>query len=212
MSEIPASRGFYYIDEPFNITFTARDANGNTTPNYRGTTSITNAANVGLPSTYTFVTADSGVHQFSNVSASSESSFTIGVSDSSYSQVTGESDTIEIQYGEIAVISTSGPVGPLKVDVKIRDSKGSVITSDDSTTFMLSFVESIDNDSATSGAATSSVTVSRGRATIQITDNESETVTVTPASSPTLEPIAGTVTFGTMPGGRLDIEYWKEER
>src|SRR5207245_9051863 len=51
---------------PFNLTITAQDKYGNTTPSYSGTVHFTSSDSAAvLPANYTFVSTDNGVRTFS---------------------------------------------------------------------------------------------------------------------------------------------------
>ncbi|GAH13442.1 unnamed protein product, partial [marine sediment metagenome] len=69
LSEPPASRIFYYINEDFSAEVTARDYNNNTVSNYAGTVHFTGIG-LNLPQDYTFLAADSGSHTFSAINGS----------------------------------------------------------------------------------------------------------------------------------------------
>ncbi len=212
LSDPPASRTYYYTDEDFSATVTARDYNNTTISNYAGTISFT-GSDLTVPSNYTFTTADAGNHTFSGINGSDETSTTLSVKDTIYTSVTGTSSTITLKAGTIKVISTSGPVGKISVTVKVLDSGGDVLTEDDSTTFTVTLTEFMtDNDSCTSTATSTAATVTDGQATIVLEDTEPETVTVTPSSTPTLTAVSGTVRFGTVSGSGVGIQLWRELR
>ena len=137
----------------------------------------------------------------------------ITVTDKNYTSVKSVTDTITIKEGTIKVFSNSGPVGPISVKVKLLDSSKEILTEDDSTTFTVTLDEFMkDNDSATSTATTSPVTVTDGVATIVIEDTEPETVTVTPLSDPELISVSGQVRFGTVSGSGLRKDWERELR
>lgn len=212
LSDPPASRTYYYTDEGFSVTVTARDYNASTISNYAGTITFT-GSDLTLPSDYTFTSTDSGSHTFSGINGSSETSTTISVKDTTYTSITGTSSTITLKAGTIKVISNSGPVGSISVQVKILDSSGSVLTEDDSTTFTVTITEFMkDNNTCTSTATSTAATITDGIATITIKDTEPETVTVTPSATPTMTAIAGTVRFGTVSGAGVGIQLWREIR
>jgi hypothetical protein len=212
LSSPPASRTYYYTNEAFSATVTARDYNASTVSNYAGTITFTGSG-LTMPSDYTFTAADSGAHKFTGINGSSETQTTISVKDTTYTSITGTSSTITLKAGTIKVISNSGPVGSISVQVKILDSSGSVLTEDDSTTFTVTITEFMkDNNSCTSTATSTAATVTDGIATITIKDTEPETVTVTPSATPTMTATAGTVRFGTVSGSGVGIQLWREIR
>ena len=212
LSDPPASRTYYYTNEGFSATITARDYNGSTITNYAGTITFTGSG-LTLPSDYTFTSADSGSHKFTGINGTSEASTTISVKDTTYTSITGTSSTITLKAGTIKVISNSGPVGSISVQIKILDSNGNVLTEDDSTTFTVTITEFMkDNNSCTSTATSTAATVTDGIATFTIKDTEAETVTVAPSATPTMTAVSGTVRFGTVSGSGVGIQLWREIR
>jgi hypothetical protein len=213
LSSPPASRTFYYVNEEFTATVVARDYNNSTISNYQGTIQFDASGLGGAITNYTYTTADAGSHKFSGLSGTTEKTTSISVKDTTYTRVTGLSSTITIKSATIKVISNSGPVGSVSVQVKVLDSSGNVITEDNSSTFTVTITEFMkDNNSATSTATTTKVTVSSGIATITIKNTEAETVTVTPSATPTMTAVSGTVRFGTVSGAGVGIQLWREIR
>ena len=212
LSDPSASRTYYYTNEGFSATVTARDYNASTVSNYAGTITFTGSG-LTLPSDYTFTSADSGSHKFTGINGSSETSTALSIKDTTYTSITGTSSAITLKAGTIKVISNSGPVGSISVQVKILDSSGNVLTEDDSTTFTVTITEFMkDNNSCTSTATSTAATVTDGIATITVKDTEPETVTVTPSASPTMTAVSGTVRFGTVSGSGVGIQLWREIR
>lgn len=213
LSSAPASRTYYYTNEEFSATVTARDYNNSTITNYQGTIQFDASGLGGAITNYTYTASDSGSHKFSGLSGTSEKTTSISVKDTTYTAVTGLSSTITIKSATIKVISNSGPVGSISVQVKILDSSGNVLTEDDSTTFTVTITEFMkDNNTSTSTATSIAVTVTDGVATITLKDTEAETVTVTPSATPTLTAVSGTVRFGTVSGSGVGIQLWREIR
>lgn len=208
LSTPPKSRSFYYKDEEFTATVTARDQDNNTITNYQGSIELSSSQR-SLSSRYTFLSSDSGIHKFL-VSFSSPGKITLTAKDTTYTTITGSSSEFEVKEAKIKVFSTAGPVGNVAVLVKILDAQDKVISDDDSTTFTVSLQESTDNGSATCEATTTSVTIQGGVATIYVKDIEAETVTITPSTSPVLTPVAGTVTFGSFRRRGIGIDMWRE--
>jgi hypothetical protein len=212
LSAPPASRTYYYTNEGFSATVTARDYNNSTISNYAGIISFTGSG-LTVPSDYTFTTVDSGSHKFTGINGSSETSTTLSVKDTTYSSITSTSSTITLKAGTIKAISNSGPVGSISVQVKILDSSGNLLTEDDSTAFTVTITEFMeDNNTCTSTATSTAATVIDGIATITIKDTEPETVTVTPSATPTMTAVSGTVRFGTVSGSGIGVQLWREIR
>jgi len=81
---------------PFNLTVTAEDKYGNTTPAYGGTIHFTSSDPAAvLPPNYMFVGSDNGVHTFS-VTLNTVGSQTVTATDTTTSQVTGTSGSITV--------------------------------------------------------------------------------------------------------------------
>lgn len=213
LSSPPASRTFYYVNEEFSSAVNARDYNDSTITNYQGTIRFDTSGLDGVITDYTYTTSDAGSHRFSGFYGASEKTTSTSVKDTIYTTVTGLSSTITIKAATIKVISNSGPVGSISVQVKILDSNGEVITEDDSTTFTVTITEFMEgNNSATSAATTAKVTVTGGVASIILKNTEAEIVTVTPSASPTLTAIAGTIRFGMVSGSGVGVQLWREIR
>ena len=211
----PGSRTFFYTAETFDITATVRDYDNTTLSNYNGTVNITATGLFGVSSTYAFLCADSGTHTFSNIYGSAEtSSASLTLSDSAKSSITGATSSITIKEGTLRVTSKSAPVGTTAMTVVMYDSSGAVITEDDSSTFTVTLSESQDDSSASSAATTTSYTLTNGQATIYITNNEAETITITPVvgspSSADIVVLSGTLTIGSLKGAGIAIEMWRE--
>ena len=210
LSTPPASRDFYYKDEAFKATVTARDYNASAVSNYAGTVSFSGEG-LNLPDEYTFTVGESGSHIFSGINGpEAVDNATITVVDTASASVQGVSDAFDVKEASLKIFSNQGPIGVLPLTVRVIDSESNTITSDDATTFTVTLTETINDGSASSGATASSVTIKGGAATIQVTDNQAETVTVVPTSNPVLTPVAGTATFGTISGAGVGIQVWRE--
>jgi len=209
LSTPPPARTFYYTKEEFSVTVQARDFNDAAISNYKGAVTFS-ASGLSLPADYTFVDSDAGSHIFGAISGSSDTSTTLSVTDVNSSFVSGASSTITIKSASIKVVSDSGPVGPLNVQIQVVDSQGSIITQDNSTAFTITISELIKNNSSASTATVSKVTVSGGVAFVTITDDEAETLTVKASAGPSLTPITGLVRFGTVSGGGVGMQFWRE--
>jgi len=211
IADVPEDRTFFYINESIPVTVQALDYNSTAITNYTGSVHFLPAVNVSLPSDYTFITSDNGSHQFT-VTCTEAQTFNLTLRDATYTSVTGTSDNIVVDYGKIKVISKSASVGTTTVQVQIQDSAGAIISTDNSTTFTVYLSESSANDSAYSSAASEAIQVTSGVANITLSDTEPEIVTVTPSSSPYLEPVAGEVNFGGVGDEGIRVLYWEEKK
>jgi hypothetical protein len=80
----------------FNVTVTAQDKYGNTTPTYTGTIHFTSSDSAAaLPANYTFLSTDNGVHTFS-VTLNTVATQTVTATDTPNSQFTGISGPISV--------------------------------------------------------------------------------------------------------------------
>jgi len=80
----------------FNLTVTAQDKYGNTTPAYTGTIRFTSTDSAAvLPANYAFLSADNGVHTFS-VTLNTVGTQTVTATDTPNSQFTGISGNITV--------------------------------------------------------------------------------------------------------------------
>ena len=216
ISSIPIKRDFFYIGEVFRITAMAVDYENATIPNYSGTIRFDRVSGIILPQDYTYTESDSGKHIFPISVDEAKDGLTLNVRDIDYSEVSGSIMIPSVKYGAVRVLSTSGRVGSLEVEVQVEDASGNVIEEDYSTTFTVILLEEDNpNGSATSeasGATAQAITISAGRAVITVTNNEPEVVTVSADSTPYLYPISGKITFGGIGSDGIRIIHWEEEK
>ncbi len=205
----PSSRTRYYINEPFDMTVTAKDKLGNTTKNYLGTMSFTQVSALDLPLTdYKFKASDKGTKTFTDITGDSSGTHTIACNDTTTTTITG-STTTEIMSGRIIILDQSGSTGTITGTLYINnETTNQIVATDDSCIITLTITESSDNSSATLG--TSNVTVVNGEATFTVTDTEGETVTVTASSSPSLPVTDGDFVFGSSKQSTFRVLYWRE--
>ena len=80
----------------FNVTITAQDTYGNTTPGYVGTIRFTSSDGAAvLPANYTFLSTDNGVHTFS-VTLNTVGTQTVTATDAANAQITGVTGPITV--------------------------------------------------------------------------------------------------------------------
>lgn len=127
------------VQSPFTITVIAKDSSGNTATNYQGTVHFTSSdAQAVLPSDYTFVAGDSGVHTFS-VTLKTVGSQTIAATDTVSSAITG-SATVSVTLGGGGnggnglkfVFTTPANVfsgQPFTTSVTVQDSNNVIVTN-----------------------------------------------------------------------------------
>ena len=93
----------------FNITVTAQQAGGSTDTTYTGTVQFTSTDGIaGLPSDYTFTTADAGVHTFS-VTLKTAGSQTVTATDEDDGTIAKTSSSITVNAASASSLTVSGP-------------------------------------------------------------------------------------------------------
>jgi len=207
ISQPPASRPFFYENEPFDTTLYVYDAKKNIIPNYGGKISFAQASGIVVsPAAYTFTTTDGGVHLFS--AWGSEGEYVLKAQDTAVSNITGQSSGVEVKFGKVIVEGGRGPVGVGTVGLKVIDGSGNIITEDNSTTINVVLTEEFPNTSALSPATSRPVSLRRGRAQIAVSNDEAETVTIIPASKPFLATSPGQYLFGVLSNEGVKVDYW----
>jgi len=210
LSDPPISRTFYYVDEDFKLSVQSLDFNGAAITNYQGTVNFIGSEFI-LPEKYTFSSSDYGIHTFSGINCPVNKEKTkISVNDDLYSYVKGETDLFTVKDASIKVFSNYGPVGDLAVTIAIVDTDGDIIAEDDSTMFRIKLEEIIDDNSASSETVINSSIMGRGKSSIIVNNNQAESVTINPVSTPKLKSISGTATFGTVSRTGLGIQIYRE--
>jgi hypothetical protein len=119
---------------PATYTITALDANNNIVTTYRGTVHFSStAAGATLPSNYTFVGADAGVHRYtSGVTFPATGAFVVTVTDTASSSISGQV-TVTANSAAITHFVVSGPssvaVGALATfTITAEDASNNVVT------------------------------------------------------------------------------------
>ena len=155
--------------------------------------------------------AEAGVHTFTGLSGPAPVTQTqVSAGDTADTQVTGVSTPFDIIDAIVQVFSSQGPVGTLELIIRVLNASGDVVTADDASTVTVTLEEPLDDGSSSSATTTAPAVFTEGVAVIEVTNNQAEVVTVSPASSPTLTPISGTATFGTVAGSGIGVDLWRE--
>ncbi len=95
-----------------NVTVTALDAYGNTATGYRGTVHFTSSdGQAGLPSDYTFVSGDNGIHTFS-VTLKTAATQSITATDTMTATITGSETGITVTAAAAVTLVVSGFTSP----------------------------------------------------------------------------------------------------
>jgi hypothetical protein len=118
-----------------NVTVTAEDAYGNTTPSYSGTVHFTSGdSRKSLPANYTFTASDNGVHTFT-ATLRTAGTQTIGVADTTTSTIQGAQTGIVVVHNVVTHFNvalfpspeTAGVTGAFRVIA--RDAYNNTVTN-----------------------------------------------------------------------------------
>jgi hypothetical protein len=117
----------------FNVTVTAQDAAGSTTPAYLGTVRFTSSDSAAmLPASFTFVAADNGTHTFTGVVLKTAGSQSITATDTVTSAITG-SASVSVSAAGAATLTVTAPANAtagtsFSVGVTAKDAYNNVAT------------------------------------------------------------------------------------
>ena len=112
---------------PFDVTLTARDANGNTATGYAGTVHFTSdAASATLPTDYAFDGGDAGVHLFS-ATLNSAGDISLTATDTVTSSIHG-SDTVAVTGDTMTSLISSSPTSVVGQSVTFTATVSSTTT------------------------------------------------------------------------------------
>ncbi len=207
--EPPSSnRDFYYVSESIAISLSALGENGEAIPNYQGLVNISTTLGLSLAETYQFQSSDEGEHSFLT-SVSSPGYYEAAFEDRAANLI-GESPLIEVKNAVVEVISTVSAIGTAEVTIQLVDEDGNIIDSESELSVQIELEEEYDNDSAYSSTAKAPVTFSNGLAKILISNNQAETVTISPSSEYDFDIKKGTVTFGRIAKTGIGAFMWRE--
>src|SRR5207253_1640312 len=108
---VSASVGSSTAGNAFNVTVTALDAYSNTDTGYTGIVHFTSSdSQAVLPSNYTFVGGDAGVHTFTNgVTLKTAGSYTVTGTDTVTSSISGTTSTITVNHASVTHYTISAP-------------------------------------------------------------------------------------------------------
>jgi hypothetical protein len=96
--------------EPFAITVTARDAEGQPATGYRGTVHFTsNSAGATLPSDYTFTESDNGSHQFTGLTLQNVGTWSVTVTDTTNASMTATANIDVDAATTTSLVSSRNP-------------------------------------------------------------------------------------------------------
>ena len=207
---------------PFVLSVTAKDANGNTTPGYRGTVHFSSSdTNATLPANYTFKSADSGTHTFNNKTVlTTAGPQTVSATDTAAPGITGISAAINVGAAATSKLVFTAPsvatVGtPFGVTVTAEDVFSNVSPAYSGTVHFTAsdtgsgvavpanytFVPATDHGVHT---FTNGVTlVTTGAQTVTATDTVTITITGTSAAITVSAPAAGWAATGGMATARV---------
>src|SRR5207253_1430595 len=108
---VSASVGSSTAGNAFDVTVTALDAYANTDTSYTGIVHFTSSdSQAVLPSNYTFVGGDGGVHTFTNgVTLKTAGSYTVTGTDTVTSSISGTTSTITVNHASVTHYTISAP-------------------------------------------------------------------------------------------------------
>ncbi|HEX3224465.1 MAG TPA: invasin domain 3-containing protein [Gaiellaceae bacterium] len=119
----------------FSLTVTAKDAYGNVATGYAGTVHLTGGGtSPTLPSDYTFIGGDSGMHTFTNgVTLTQSGSRTVTATDTVTGSITGTSGTIAVSPAGASTLAVTAPASAtagtaFSVTVTAKDAYGNTAT------------------------------------------------------------------------------------
>ncbi|OYV95733.1 MAG: hypothetical protein B7Z73_02000, partial [Planctomycetia bacterium 21-64-5] len=117
----------------FNVTVTAKDAYGNIATGYTGTVQLTSTdGQAVLPSNYTFVGGDAGVHNFS-VTLKTAGNQSVTATDTATGSIAGTSGTVVVSPAAAAILTVSAPANAtagsaFNVTLTAKDAYGNTAT------------------------------------------------------------------------------------
>ena len=98
---------------PGSVTVTAKTASNATATTYTGTVTFTSSAvAAGLPATYTFVSGDNGVHNFSGVTLNTAGTQSITATDTVTPTITGTQTGITVNPAAVTALTVAGYPSP----------------------------------------------------------------------------------------------------
>jgi hypothetical protein len=170
--------------QQFHVTVSALDANGNLTPNYRGTVHFTSSDPAAqLPNNYTFTAADNGVHTFP-LTLNTPGDQTITARDTLNSSISGSTDVIVSAAGasQIAVgVPANVTAGvPFQATLTAEDANGNVVPSYTGTVHIVTTLNQMANYTFTPADQGTHTF------TLRLRLAGAETVTVTDTSDPSI--------------------------
>jgi len=168
-----------------------------------------------LPDRYTFIPEDNGIHLF-ELSGTESGEYRLQVSDTGYPSASVLTDPVTIKEARSRVESKTVSIGNTQVLLRIHDSSGMLVDTDNATTFTVQITEEKPDGSASSDAENNPVTVKNGTGYFSLENTQPETVEISVFSDPELPATPGSIRFiaeGSNIGeGGLRITFWKEEK
>jgi len=199
-------REFYYVGESIGILVSATDDNGEAIPNYQGLVNVSTTLGLSLADTYQFQASDEGKHAF--ITSVSSSGYYQAAFEDAIADITGTSSQIEVKNATIVVISTVSTIGTAEVTVQLVDDDGNIIDTESELLVQIELEEEYDDDS--SSTSTAPVTFNNGIAKILVSNNQAETVTISPSSDFNFKVKKGTITFGRIAKTGIGTLMWRE--
>ncbi len=209
VTEPPAPRDFFYIQEPINLALSALSYTGSTISNYAGTVTFNSAAVLGLPPEVTF---QNGQTLSLQAVGQLPGTYSLSAQDTA-SGVGSEDYLVHIKEAILKVASTVGAVGgSVEVPIYLVDEEGEIIDAESNTILSFLFDEENPNNSMNSSSYNYPIQLINGRATLLVTNTEAETITITPSFPFALKVESGTVRFGRYATKGVGVLLWRELR
>ncbi len=203
-----ADRNFYYVGESIEIMLSALDINDEVITNYQGSVDISTTLGLSLAEEYQFVASDQGKHSF--VTSASSAGFYDASFEDKGAALTAEFSQIQVKNAILQVISSVATIGTTEVTVQLTDDDGNIIATENDLSVQVILEEEYENSSASSSATDAPTIFKNGVAKILITDNQPETVIISPSSEYDFTVKKGTVTFGRIAKTGIGALMWRE--
>ena len=211
----------YYDGEKFTATVSAFDFNNQAITNYAGKIGLSSGVELGLPEEYEFTGSDQGIHVFNIIGPGDLPEFSITAEDA---DAEGESSPkAEVVKATIVIESSYGALNePVKVTIKVVDSKGQVIKTDSTRVTVQYYLPEGKPVGQTGDSLLPSLTLPKqtefvmknGVCTFEMKSSAVETIyvgaAVMPESAVTVSEKRGVINFGSVGSRNLRIVTWKE--
>jgi len=206
-----ADRDFFYTGENIEVIVSVVDYNDVPIANYASSVNLRSQSGLEIDNTYLFTVSDVGARTFMAV-CDSPGTYTISVDEAS-AGLTVQSESFIVKQATVTVISTEAPVGTIaEVFITLTDEDGNIISTENDLTIDIDLEEEFANNTSSSETETQTVRFQKGIAKFTVTDQEAETITITPKSGYKFKIKKGTVKFGRIAKAGIGTLMWREIR